>query len=190
MFRNQKSASVFILSLSFVMAVIVGCSPAAQPTPTADSSVPPASEEPTTSIAGENITTSEIAESVTCTKLNLNNLTEDDLMTTIPDFSSRMVREFFEYRPYISIQQFRLEIGKYVDEAQVADYEQYVYVPVDPNESDADTLMQLPGVDQALAETLIAARPYASVDAFLEALSQHLSGVQFTESGCYVVETL
>lgn len=37
-----------------------------------------------------------------------------------------MVRKFEEYRPYVSIQQFRREIGKYVDEAMVAAYEQYV----------------------------------------------------------------
>jgi hypothetical protein len=74
-------------------------------------------------------------------KINLNNMTEEQLMDTIPDFSSRMVREFFEYQPYVSIQQFRREIGKYVDEAQVAAYEQYVFVPVDANEADADTLI-------------------------------------------------
>ena len=71
-----------------------------------------------------------------------------------------MVREFLEYRPYVSIQQFRQEIGKYVDEAQVAAYEQYVYVPVNVDEADAKTLQQLPGVDEAVAAELIAARPY------------------------------
>src|SRR6185295_7081776 len=45
------------------------------------------------------------------TRLNLNEVTEEQLLSTIPNFSNRMVREFFEYRPYISIQQFRREIG-------------------------------------------------------------------------------
>jgi hypothetical protein len=44
-------------------------------------------------------------------KLNLNAVTEDQLLSTIPNFSTRMVRESMEYRPYISIQQFRKEIG-------------------------------------------------------------------------------
>ncbi|MEZ4518070.1 MAG: hypothetical protein R3C44_15035 [Chloroflexota bacterium] len=69
-----------------------------------------------------------------------------------------MTREFLEHRPYISIQQFH-EIGKYVDDAQVTEWEQYVYVPVDPNNSDADTLQQLPGVDETIAADLIAGRP-------------------------------
>jgi hypothetical protein len=37
-----------------------------------------------------------------------------------------MAHEFEEYRPYSSIEQFRREIGKYVDEAEVARLEQYV----------------------------------------------------------------
>jgi len=61
-------------------------------------------------------------------------------------------REFQEYRPYASIQQFRREIGKYVDAAQVADYEKYVFVPIGPNEADEATLLDLPGVDAAIAE--------------------------------------
>ena len=35
-----------------------------------------------------------------------------------------MVREFFEYRPYTALTQFRKEIGKYVDDKEVARLEQ------------------------------------------------------------------
>jgi DNA uptake protein ComE-like DNA-binding protein len=108
------------------------------------------------------------------TLLNLNTATSEDFLT-IPDMSSRMVREFEEYRPYVSILQFRREIGKYVDEQQVASYEAYVFVPVNPNESDAETLKQLPGVDEDTAAALIAGRPYASNEAFLEALAGYAS---------------
>ena len=113
-----------------------------------------------------------VVAAVANTKLNLNTVTANELTSTIPGFSSRMVREFQEYRPYISIQQFRREIGKYVDDATVAGYEQYVYVPVDVNESDAATLQQLPGVDDAIAAELIAGRPYDSNEAFLAQLAQ------------------
>jgi len=121
-----------------------------------------------------------------CSKLNLNTLTEAELMATIPNFSSRMVREFFEYRPYVSILQFRQEIGKYVDESQVAEYEKYVYVPVDPNESDAATLTQLLGVDATIAATLVEARPYASNEAFLEELGRQVGDEQATAAYCYL----
>jgi hypothetical protein len=38
----------------------------------------------------------------------------------------RMLREFKEYRPYANIEQFRKEIGKYVDKKEVARLERYV----------------------------------------------------------------
>jgi hypothetical protein len=39
---------------------------------------------------------------------------------------NRMAHEFEEYRPYKNIEQFRKEIGKYVDQAEVARFERYV----------------------------------------------------------------
>ena len=83
-----------------------------------------------------------------------------------------MVREFGEYRPYVSIQQFRKEIGKYVDAAQVAEYEKYVYVPVNVNDADEATLQQIPGVDATAAAALVAGRPYADNQAFLAKLAE------------------
>jgi len=84
------------------------------------------------------------AEPISGAKLNLNTVSGDELLATIPGFPSRLVREFQEYRPYVSIQQFRREIGKYVGDAQVAEYEQYVYVPISINSSDTETLQQIP----------------------------------------------
>jgi len=104
------------------------------------------------------------------TLINLNTATAEQILT-IPGTGNRMVREFEEYRPYISIAQFRREIGKYVDEATIAGYEQYVYVPVDFNASDAATLAQIPGLDETAAEQLITQRPFADQTAFLTAVS-------------------
>ena len=41
-----------------------------------------------------------------------------------------MVHEFMEYRPYRNMAQFRREIGKYVDEKEVARLERYVTITV------------------------------------------------------------
>lgn len=105
----------------------------------------------------------------TVAKINLNTASMDDFKT-VPEVGDRMAHEFDEYRPYISIQQFRREMAKYVDDAAIAGYEQYVFVPINPNESDAETVAQLPGVDADEAAQLIAARPFDSDDAFLAAL--------------------
>ena len=51
----------------------------------------------------------------------------------IPGMNNRMTHEFEEYRPYTSLEQFRREIGKYVDEDEVARLEQYVFVPLNLN---------------------------------------------------------
>ena len=120
------------------------------------------------------------------TKLNLNEATGDDYLAAIPGFGSRMVREFLEYRPYISIVQFRREIGKYVDDAQIAEYEKYVYVPVNVDESDAETLKQLPGVDDAIAAELSAGRPYGSNEAFLAKLAELVLATQVAEAQPYL----
>jgi radical SAM superfamily enzyme with C-terminal helix-hairpin-helix motif len=71
----------------------------------------------------------------------------------------------------------------------VTAYEQYVYVPVDVNSADADTLMQLPGVDSALAADLIAARPYASTADFLAKLSGKLSETDLTVAKTYLANS-
>ena len=118
-------------------------------------------------------------------KFNLNTVTAEQILT-IPNAGSRMVREFQEYKPYTSILQFRKAIGKYVDATQVAEYEKYLYVPINPNEADAATLQQLPGVDETIANQLIASRPYASTDAFLKALATHVTADQAASASTYL----
>lgn len=143
---------------------------AAQPTNAPAQATTQPANQPTTAPAQP--TTASNSDAVPAmTKLNLNTATGDDFLQAIPNFPNRMVREFLEYRPYVSIQQYRKEIGKYVGEQQTAEWEKYVYVPVNPNQSDRETLKQLPGVTDDLAAQIIAARPFASNDAFLEKLT-------------------
>ncbi|MGQ0713774.1 MAG: ComEA family DNA-binding protein [Gemmatimonadaceae bacterium] len=59
--------------------------------------------------------------------IDLNTATGEEIML-IPGVGERMRHEFEEYRPYTSMEQFRREIGKYVDEAEVARLERYVTI--------------------------------------------------------------
>jgi DNA uptake protein ComE-like DNA-binding protein len=59
--------------------------------------------------------------------INLNTASDADILS-IPGLGQRMLNEFKEYRPYRAIQQFRREIGKYVDAKEVARLERYVTV--------------------------------------------------------------
>lgn len=194
--KNPPYRSVVALGLTLALSM-AACAPSAvAPTVPAVSTLAPtlttastAQVEPTlaaTVVTTAVSTTPEATAKVIATKLNLNTAS-DDAFLTVPGVGNRMLREFKEYRPYTTILQFRREIGKYVDEAQVAAYEQYVFVPVDVNAADAATLMQLPGVDETIADALIAARPFADHDAFLTTLSTHVSADQLAAASAYLV---
>jgi len=60
-------------------------------------------------------------------RIDLNTATPEEMLL-IPGMGDRMVHEFEEYRPYTAIEQFRREIGKYVDETEVARLERYVEI--------------------------------------------------------------
>ena len=57
--------------------------------------------------------------------VNLNTASEADIKL-IPGMTEKMEHEFMEYRPYADMDEFDREIGKYVDEAEVARFRQYV----------------------------------------------------------------
>ena len=59
--------------------------------------------------------------------IDLNTASDADILT-IPGLGNRMLHEFKEYRPYKAIDQFRREIGKYVDKREVARLERYVTI--------------------------------------------------------------
>lgn len=63
--------------------------------------------------------------------LNLNTAADAEILA-IPGIGKRMLHEFKEYRPYKSMDQFRREIGKYIDrdkrDAELARLERYVVI--------------------------------------------------------------
>lgn len=59
--------------------------------------------------------------------VNLNTATDEDILS-IPGAGPRMVREFKEYRPWRTKQQFEKEIGKYVGATEVARLWRYVLI--------------------------------------------------------------
>ncbi len=121
------------------------------------------------------------------TPLNLNTATEAEF-AALPGVGERMAHEFEEYRPYASIRVFREEIGKYIDDDpdQLAAYERLVFVPVDPNASDAETLQQLPSLDAGAARELVDGRPYDSDDAFLDRYAELAPGADLDAARVYL----
>jgi DNA uptake protein ComE-like DNA-binding protein len=60
--------------------------------------------------------------------INLNTATDDEIRSIPAAQPARVLREFKEYRPWRSIEQFRREIGKYVNAKELARLERYVKI--------------------------------------------------------------
>ena len=104
---------------------------------------------------------------------NLNTTAEVDFKM-IPGVGDRMAHEFEEYRPYLSIKQFKREIGKYVDENEVSRYLNYVFVPVELNTSTEDDIKLLPGVGNRISHEFIEYRPYINLTQFRKEIGKYV----------------
>jgi len=105
--------------------------------------------------------------------MNLNTTPEEDFQL-VPGVGSRLAHEFDEYRPYDSIQQFRREIGKYVDEEEVARLEQYVFVPINLNTASDEEILNIPGVGERLLHEFKEYRPYDSIEQFRREIGKYV----------------
>jgi len=97
--------------------------------------------------------------------INLNDVTNDEILL-IPGVGDRMAHEFEEYRPYVDMGEFRMEIGKYVDEDEVERLAGYVYIPIDLNSATREEIMAVPGMSDRMAHEFEEYRPYTDLDQF------------------------
>ena len=104
---------------------------------------------------------------------NLNTTDEKDFKM-IPGVGDKMAHEFEEYRPYTSILQFKREIGKYVDEEEVAHYLDYVFVHVELNTSSEDDIKALPGIGKKMTHEFLEYRPYKNLAQFRKEIGKYL----------------
>jgi DNA uptake protein ComE-like DNA-binding protein len=118
-------------------------------------------------------------------QINLNTASREEIML-IPGMSSRMAHEFEEYRPYSSLEQFRREIGKYVDDDEVARLEQYVFVPLALNSASADDLMTIPGMTPKMVHEFEEYRPYASMEQFRREIGKYVDDDEVARLESYV----
>lgn len=104
---------------------------------------------------------------------NLNTTAEADFKL-IPGVGGRMAHEFEEYRPYVSVKQFKREIGKYVDETEVERYLKYVFVPVELNTAPNEAILALPGVGKRMAHEFEEYRPYKNLSQFRKEIGKYV----------------
>ena len=121
---KRRTALPALLSISALVAVAAcssGDNKAADTTAVADTSM----AAPTTTASTTTVTTDTSTAAIV--PININTATDAEILK-IPGVGPRMLHEFKEYRPWTSIAQFRREIGKYVDKAEVARLEKYIVI--------------------------------------------------------------
>ena len=117
--------------------------------------------------------------------LNLNAATREEI-GLIPGVGARMIGEFLEYRPYKALAQFHREIDKYVDDAELARLEQYVFVPIDLNTaSDAD-ILTIPGLGNRMLREFKEYRPYKAMEQFRREIGKYVSKEEVARFERYV----
>jgi len=117
--------------------------------------------------------------------LDLNKASRDEIML-IPGMTARMAHEFEEYRPYTSLEQFRREIGKYVDANEVARLEQYVFVPMDLNTASRDALLTIPGMTERMAHEFDEYRPYTNLEQFRREIGKYVDANEVARLERYI----
>jgi hypothetical protein len=117
--------------------------------------------------------------------LNLNTASDAEIQL-IPNLGPRMLREFKEYRPYAGLAVFHREIDKYVDDAELARLEQYVFVPINLNTaSDAD-IQTIPGLGPRMLREFKEYRPYKQIEQFRREICKYVSKEEVARLERYV----
>ncbi len=105
--------------------------------------------------------------------INLNSASDDEVKL-VPGIDRKMAHEFDEYKPYSTLEQFRREMGKYVDAAEVARFEQYVFIPMDLNSASSDAFGTIPGMSPKMVHEFEEYRPYTSIEQFRREMGKYV----------------
>lgn len=119
-------------------------------------------------------------------QLNLNDFTDAEVLM-IPRAGARMVREFNEYAPYRGLAQWHREIDKYVDDAELARLEQYVFVPIDLNTATDEAILTIPGVGARMLREFKEYRPWTSMAQFDREIGKYVDAGEVARLKRYVV---
>jgi DNA uptake protein ComE-like DNA-binding protein len=118
--------------------------------------------------------------------VNLNTGTREEILL-IPNAGTRMVREFNEYRPWVSWAQFDREISKYVGQEATDQLKQYVFIPVKLNTaSDAD-ILSIPNAGSRMVREFKEYRPWRTKAQFDREISKYVGQAETDRLWRYVV---
>ena len=118
-------------------------------------------------------------------EVNLNTATDAEF-NLIPGMGPKMLKEFNEYRPYASLAVWRKEIGKYVDAAEVARFEQYVFVPVELNAATDEDILSIPGAGRRMVREFKEYRPWKNEAQFQKEIGKYVDAKEVARLWRYV----
>jgi DNA uptake protein ComE-like DNA-binding protein len=118
-------------------------------------------------------------------QINLNTATEEEILM-IPGTGKRMLREFLEYRPYKTLAQFHKEIGKYVNDKELARLEQYVFVPIHLNTGSDEDILSIPGTGKRMLREFKEYRPYTNIEQFRKEIGKYVDKKEVARLERYV----
>jgi DNA uptake protein ComE-like DNA-binding protein len=118
-------------------------------------------------------------------QINLNTASDAEILL-IPGLGPRMLGEFKEYRPYRALAQFRREIGKYVDDKELARLEQYVFVPINLNTASDPDILSIPGIGQRMLGEFKEYRPYRAIQQFRREIGKYVDDTEVARLERYV----
>jgi len=105
--------------------------------------------------------------------VDLNQASSEEIQL-IPGAGRRMAHEFDEYRPWKSWAQFDKEIGKYVDDAEVARLKSYCFIPMDLNTASEADFLTIPGVGKRMAHEFEEYRPWKTQAQFEKEIGKYV----------------
>jgi DNA uptake protein ComE-like DNA-binding protein len=118
-------------------------------------------------------------------QINLNTATDEEILM-IPGTGKRMLREFLEYRPYKALAQFHKEIGKYVNDKELARLEQYVFVPINLNTGSDEDILSIPGTGKRMLREFKEYRPYTNIEQFRKEIGKYVDKKEVARLERYV----
>jgi DNA uptake protein ComE-like DNA-binding protein len=118
--------------------------------------------------------------------INLNTATEVEIKF-VPGVGDRMTHEFLEYRPYENLARFHREIGKYVDDDELARLEQFVFVPVDLNTASDEDILSIPGAGNRMVREFKEYRPWKTQAQFEKEIGKYVGAKEVARLWRYVV---
>ena len=117
--------------------------------------------------------------------INLNTASDAEILL-IPNLGNRMLREFKEYRPYRAMTQFNREIGKYVDQTELARLAQYVFVPINLNTATDEDILSIPGLGARMLREFKEYRPYPNIEKFRREIGKYVNAKEVARFERYV----